>query len=115
MTIIEVSQKKNRPYISQLMKKLVHDRCSLGLLRFFVEHPNGRFSKLAIVHAIDEDTGRLEMERALARLVEEGILKTSTENNICFYMLTREEPMRRLVLNMALFDWREWQLVLEHV
>jgi len=115
MTIIEVSQKKNRPYLGQLMKKLVHNRCSLELLRFFVEHPNGRFSKLAIVHAIDEGNSRLETERALAELVEEGILKTSIENNICFYMLTREEPMRRMVLNVALFDLREWQLVLEHV
>jgi len=115
MTIIEVTQKKSRPYLNQLMKKLVHNRCSLGLLRFFVEHSNGRFSKLAIVHAIDEDDSRLEMEKALSQLVEEGILKTSIENNVCFYMLTREEPMRRLVLNMALFEWREWQLVLEHV
>jgi hypothetical protein len=115
MTIIEASQKKSRPYLSQLMKKLVHNRRFLGLLRFFVEHPNGRFSKLAIVHAIDEDDSRLEMERALSQMVEEGILQTSIENDVCFYMLTREEPMRRLVLNMALFEWREWQLVLEHV
>ena len=112
--IIEVSKEKSRPYMNQLMKKLVSNRCCLGLLRFFVEHPNGRFSKLAIVHAIDEDGGRLELERDLSQLVEEGILKTSIEYTVCFYMLTRDEPMRSLVLNMALFNWREWQLVLEH-
>ena len=55
------------------------------------------------------------MERALAQMVDEGIIKTVSENNISFYMLTKEEAMRRLVLNMALFDWRDWQLVLEHI
>lgn len=115
MTTIEVSKNRNRPYISQLMKKLVSDHCSLGLLRFFAAHPNGRFSKLAITHAIDEYNSRLEVERALTQLVGEGILKVSIENNIPFYMLTQEEHMRTLVLNMALFDWREWQFVLEHI
>jgi hypothetical protein len=114
-TIIDVSKEKSRPYINQLMKKLISNHCSLELLRFFVEHPNGRFSKLAILHAIDEDDSRLEVERALSQLAEEGILKTFIDNNISFYMLTRDEPMRSLVLNMALFNWREWQLLLEHV
>jgi Fe2+ or Zn2+ uptake regulation protein len=114
-TIIEVSKEKSRPYINQLMKKLISNHCCLELLRFFVEHPNGRFSKLAILHAIDEDDSRLEVERSLSQLAEEGILKTFTDNNISFYILTRDEPMRSLVLNMALFNWREWQLVLEHV
>jgi hypothetical protein len=114
-TIIDVSKEKSRPYINQLMKKLISNHCCLELLRFFVEHPNGRFSKLAILHAIDEDDSRLEVERALSQLAEEGILKTFIDNNISFYMLTRDEPMRSLVLNMALFNWREWQLLLEHV
>jgi hypothetical protein len=114
-TIIDVSKEKSRPYINQLMKKLISNHCSLELLRFFVEHPNGRFSKLAILHAIDEDDSRLEVERALSQLAEEGILKTFIDNNISFYILTRDEPMRSLVLNMALFNWREWQLLLEHV
>jgi DNA-binding transcriptional regulator PaaX len=100
--------------MSQLMKKFVGNRCCLGLLRFFAVHPNGRFSKLAVVHAIDEAGSRLEVERALTQMVNEGILKTVNENNNTFYLLTKEEELRRLILNMALFDWRDWQLVLEH-
>lgn len=114
MTIIEVVRKKNRPDVGQLMKKLISNRCCLSLLRFFAAHPNGRFSKLALVHATDEDGGRLVVEAALAQLVNEGVLKTDNENNICFYLLTRDEPMRQLVLNMAEFDWCQWQMVLEH-
>ena len=76
MTIIEVSNKtQSLPYMGQLMKKLISNRCCLGLLRFFAAHPNGRFSKLAVVHAIDEAGSRLEVERALAQMVDEGILK----------------------------------------
>lgn len=115
MTIIEVSNKtQSLPYMGQLMKKLISNRCCLGLLRFFAAHPNGRFSKLAVVHAIDEAGSRLEVERALARMVAEGILKNEFENNNTYYMLTKEETMRRLILNMGFFEWRDWQLVLEH-
>lgn len=114
MTVIEVIKKKSRPGLGQIMKNQVSNRYCLSLLRFFMAHPNGRFSRLAIIHAIDEDGSRLGVEKALEQLVSEGILKTDTENHICYYLLTGNEPMRQLVLNMAEFDWRQWQLVLEH-
>jgi hypothetical protein len=47
-------------------------------------------------------------------MVEERILDVNSDNDTIFYMLTQEEALRRLVLNMAIFDWRDWQLVLEH-
>ena len=115
MTIIEVTKSERQSCMGQLMKKFVGNRCCLGLLRFFAIHPNGRFSKLAVVHAIDEAGSRLEVEKALMQMADEGILKTANDNNNTYYMLTKEETMRRLILNMALLDWRDWQLVLEHV
>lgn len=116
MTIIEVKKVKtnSRSYIEQLMKKLISNRSCLGLLRFFAAHPNGRFSKLAVIHAIDDDCTGWEMDEALNQMVEEKILNISQENGVTFYTLTREEALNRLVLNMAIFDWRDWQLVLEH-
>jgi hypothetical protein len=114
MTTIEVTKNRSESYIGQLMEKFISNRCCLGLLRFFAAHPNGRFSKLAIVHAIDEAGSRREVETALAQMVDDGILKDITENNISFYMLSKEEAIRRLVLNMTLFDWRDWQLLLGH-
>lgn len=115
MTIIEVTKVKGQSYMGQLMKKLVGNRCCLGLLRFFAAHPNGRFSRLAVIHALDEDDNRLKIEKALAQMLEEGILKTSQEKGVVYYMLTKEEAMRKLVINMALFDWRDWQMVLERI
>jgi hypothetical protein len=114
MMIIEVEKKSSRSYIEELMKKFVSNRSCMGLLRFFAAHPNGRFSKLAIVHAIDDECNRLEMEQALDDMFGEKILEVSLDGNTLFYKLTGEEVLRRLVLNMALFDWRDWQLVLEH-
>ncbi len=114
MTVIEVKKKKARSYIEQLMKKFISNQHCLELLRFFAAHPNGRFSKLAIIHAIDDDCNRVKMGQALDEMVEEKILDVTHENGTVFYVLTKEEALRRLVLNMAIFDWRDWQLVLEH-
>lgn len=115
MTIIEVNKVKSHSYMGQLMKKLVGNRCCLGLLRFFAAHPNGRFSKLAVIHALDEDDNRPCIENAIEQMIEEGIIKTSEEKDVIYYTLTREEAMRKLVINVALFDWRDWQMVLEHI
>lgn len=115
MTITEVMKQKNQPCLGQLIKKLINNRCCLALLRFFVAHPNGRFSKLAIVHAIDDNDSKLEIEKALKQLVDEGILMINIENDISFYLLTREGVVREIILEMGEFDWRHWQLVLEHM
>jgi len=115
VTIIEVNKVKSQSYMGQLMKKLIRNHCCLGLLGFFAAHPDGRFSKLAVIHALDENENRLKIEKALEQMLEEGIVKTVCEKGITYYMLTREEAMRKLVINMALFDWRDWQMVLEHI
>jgi hypothetical protein len=115
MTIIEAIEQKKQPYVGKLMKKLISNRRCLELLRFFVAHPEGRFSKLAINYAVDNGHGQPEVENALAQLVNEGVLEIVIENGISFHRLTREEPVRRIVLEMAEFDWRHWQLVLEYM
>jgi hypothetical protein len=115
MTTIEVSKQKEQSYLSQLMKKLIGNRCCLALLRFFVAHPNGRFSKLAITNAVDYNSSQREIESELKQLANDGILQIKIENDIRFYLLTREEPLRQIILEMAEFDWRHWQLVLEHM
>ncbi len=115
MTIIEGVKQKSQTQLGQLMKSLISERCCLALIRFFIAHPNGRFSRLAIVHAVDDNNGKLEIEQSLSRMVEEGILNLNIENEVNFYLLTREEAVRNTVLEMAEFDWRHWQLVLEHM
>jgi hypothetical protein len=114
MTASGITKNDNRSYIEHMMKKFVRNHSCLGLLRFFASHPNGRFSKLAIVHAIEDECNRLEMDQALEEMVVEKILDIVRDNGNNYYILTKEEVLRRLVLNMSLFEWRDWQLVLEH-
>ena len=78
-----------------------------------MQHPNGRFSKLAVIHALDDSGRESEVDNALRQLVVEGVVKTHTENAVCFYQLTHEEPQRHVLLNLAKFDWHQWQMVLE--
>jgi hypothetical protein len=115
MTIIEVTKVKSHSYMGQLMKKLVGNRCCLGLLRFFAAHPNSRFSKLAVIHAMDDDDNRPRIENAIEQMIEEGIIRAEDDKETTYYMLTKDEAMRKLVINVALFDWRDWQMVLEHM
>lgn len=107
--VIELTGVKARPSGTQLMKEFMSNRCCQGLLRFFVVHPNGRFSKLAVVHGIFDCGTRPEIENALDRMVTEGVVRMTIENNTVYYLLTRDEPTRQLVLNLAEFDWRQWQ------
>jgi hypothetical protein len=117
MTITEVTSTEQnvQSYLSQLMKKLIRNHCCLALLRFFVVHPNGRFSLLAITHAIDDNGGKRETEVALKEMASDGIIQMDVENDINFFRLTRDEPIRQTILEMAEFDWRHWQMVLEHM
>lgn len=105
---IEIARKP-RLNASQLMKELIGNRYCQGLLRFFVVHPDGRFNKLAILHALDEDGTLPEVERDLAGLVDDGVVKITVMNGACYYSLTCDEPIRHLVLNLAEFDWYQWQ------
>lgn len=106
---LEITRKEPRLNANQLMKELISNRYCLGLLRFFVVHPNGRFSKLAVIHALDENATRPEVETDLAKLVNYGVIVESFEKSVCYYRLTMDEPTRHLVLNLAEFDWRQWQ------
>jgi hypothetical protein len=109
ITSIEITARAPRLNANQLMRELIGNRYCLGLLRFFVVHPNGRFNKLAIIHALDECGTRPEIEKDLAGLVDDGVIKASVENGVIYYTLTTEEPTRHLVLNLAEFDWCQWQ------
>jgi hypothetical protein len=112
-TMTTITEINTRQSVSQFTNNMVGDRCCLGLLRFFGAHPNSRFSKLAIVHAIDENGSRIKVEMALIQLINEGIIKIDIENDMRLYLLTKDEPVRQLVLDLAKLEWRQWQMVLD--
>jgi hypothetical protein len=110
MTVTEINARKS---ISQFTDNLVHDYCCLEILRFFGAHPSSRFSELAVVHAVDENGSRTRVGMALMRLADRGMIKIDIENDTNLYLLTRDEPQRQLVIDLAKLDWRLWELLLE--
>jgi hypothetical protein len=80
----------------------------LELLRFFGTYPYARFNRLAVIHAINENGRKWELERALVHLIDEGVVKTCTENNTRLYSLTEDESIRAKVLELAKLDWHQY-------
>ena len=99
----------------QFIKEYADDRCCLELLRFFGGYPHARFSRLAVIHALDVNGGRLYTGRALRHLTDKGVVKTYIENNVCFYSLTEDESLRSLASDLGKLDWRQWQLVVRQI
>jgi hypothetical protein len=104
-------EKKAMSESRNIMRSLINSHGSLAVIRFFAEHPNGRFSKLAVIHALDKTDRHRAIEEAIDDLVSNGVLKTLIANTVCYYRLTLEEPVRGIVLRTAELDWHQWQLV----
>jgi len=94
----------------QFINKYSENRYCLELLRFFGTHPGTRFNRLAVV--LNEDGRKLEVKRALVHLTDKGVVKACIENNAYLYSLTKDEAIRRQVLELARLEWHQWRLVL---
>jgi hypothetical protein len=95
------------------IKDFGDDLNSLELLLFFSRHPNARFNRTAVVHAITSqqfDTGL-----ALKKLIDNKIVVTFFENGITLYALTKDEPAHTLAAQMIAIDQHQWQVILEHL
>lgn len=106
------TQASEREYVCQLIKEYIDNPYCLELIQFFGWHPNARFSGLAILHALSVSGERCYIEKALRQLVDKGMVKTYSENNIAFYWLTNHEELRQTALDVASLDWGQWQVML---
>ena len=110
MTTAESTSKQS---LSQFIKNNECDHYCVELLRFFGAHPNARFSKLAVVHALSENGSKLYIEKSLRYLNDKGIVRVYTEDKVYFYALADDEPVHKMVSDLGKLDWRQWQLVLQ--
>ena len=100
--------------LTQFIREYTGDQyCLVELLRFLGRHPNTRFSRLVIIHALN--SRRLYTEKALKHLVSNGVVRTYVENNVPLYSLTEEESWRNWALDLAKFDWGQWQSLLKQI
>ncbi|MBN1190693.1 MAG: hypothetical protein JXA46_13145 [Dehalococcoidales bacterium] len=93
------------------IKDFGDDLYSLELLLFFSRHPNARFNRSAVIHAIT--SRQFETDIALKRLVDKKIVVTCFENGITLYALTKEEPVYTLATRMNQINQHQWQMILE--
>lgn len=93
--------------LCQFLKEYDGDQCSLELIIFLGRHPNTRFSRLAIVHALN--ARRLDIERALRHLKEKGLVTAYPDNGTAVYSLTDDESLRTSVLDLLKISWWDWQ------
>ena len=107
-----IAQAPEREHLCQLIKEYSDDPYCLELIQFFGWHPNARFSGLAILHALSVSGERRYIEKALRQLIDKGVVKTYSENNIALYCLTDDEALRQAALDIARLDWSQWQVML---
>lgn len=89
------------------------NRVKRELLLFWGMHPNARFDRRTICYVLD--CSKLDMERALRTMVEEGLLDKRISNGVTLYSLTPDEKKRRPILELAGFSWDQWQLMLRRM
>lgn len=99
--------------LSNFIKGFCDDLYSLELLLFFSRHPNARFNRAAVLHAINAK--QFETGLSLKQLVDKKMVVTYSENGIILYGLTKEEPAHSLASQLINIDQYQWQIILEHL
>ena len=98
--------------LNQFIEQYADSPHCLELFRFFGEYPHARFSKLAVVHALNSEQGESSIRKALKQLVDRGVIRMSVNNNISLYSMAEDESLRSLASKLAKLDWGQWQLML---
>jgi hypothetical protein len=93
--------------LSGFLDRYGNTRAKQELLLFWVLHPNARFSRLAVLSAME--CSRLDVEKALASLIDDNLLDVCSENGQTTYSLTTNEDIRRMVSLLNTLDWSQRQ------
>jgi hypothetical protein len=110
MGVSVVKEIKIEDQLCIFIKNFCDDLCSLELLLFFSRHPNARFNRSALLHAVT--TKRFDTGLALKKLIDHEVVTTYTENNVVLYALTKAEPTYTLARQLLTIDQSQWQVIL---
>jgi hypothetical protein len=99
--------------LCNFIREFADDLYSLELLLFFSRHPNARFNRTAVLHAVI--TSRFDTGIALKRLIDKKLVITYCENGITLFALTKEEPSHSLAAQLIAIDQRQWQNIVENI
>lgn len=87
-------------------------RAKQEAILFWALHPNARFSRLAILSAMD--CSRLDAERALKCMVNNELVNMHSDNGLTTYSLTANENIRQMVAQLSTLDWGQRQIMFSH-
>jgi len=97
----------------QFIKDCWQNQCSLEIILFLGKHPCTRFNCRAITQtAIAQG---LDVQRALGHLISRGLVTNYSDNGNALYSLTKEEPLRSLVLSMVDLNRHQLQVTLAQI
>jgi hypothetical protein len=83
-----VSQVASRDKLYEAIKGYADDRSCQEVLLFLGRHPRTRFSRLAIVHALNGY--KWYTEQALNRLTSDGVIRRCVEGDLPLYSLSTD-------------------------
>jgi hypothetical protein len=72
--------------LDKVIKRYADDRSCQEVILFLGRHPQARFSRLAIVHALGGY--KLYIEQALNHLANDGVVKRYVKDNLPLYSLS---------------------------
>jgi len=98
--------------LSGFLDRYGNTRTRQELLSFWALHPNTRFSRLAILSAME--CSKLDAERTLTYLVNNGLVNMCSDNGLTTYSLTSNENIRQMVDLFSTLDWGQRQIMFTH-
>lgn len=99
--------------LCEFIRAFSDDLNGLELVLFFGRHPNAKFNRTALLHALN--VRQFDAGLALKKLVNRKIIETCSENGITLYSLTADESVRSLINSLVNLGQRQWQIILEQI
>jgi hypothetical protein len=88
-------------------------RAKQELLLFWALHPDARFSRLAILSALE--CSKLDAEKALTYMVDIELVNTHSDRGVTTYSLTLSEKIRQMLAQLNTLDWGQRYKIFSHI
>ena len=90
---------RHKERLEHFLRENVGTRLEMALLCFWSRHHDTKFSRSAILYAMDSN--KLDTQQALDSLVNKGLLLRHAANGVALYSLTADDGRRSLVLELT--------------
>ena len=99
--------------LNAFVDKCGDTRAKQELLLFWALHPDARFSRLAVLSAME--CSKLDAERALAYMVDIELVNKHSDSGSTTYSLTLSEKLRQMLAQLNALDWRQRHEIFSHI